>query len=552
MPEVSMPYYKREPSAATAEEHKSRALYWAIFAIVWLAEFIAGYYVSHKIGYMHSDAISRVANAFYVLYSGDPHLGAIGFIWNPLPSLVEIIFLVFYPIFPALASSGLAGVLMSSLFAGFTASLLVRAGDYHGISRWISVGISLLFALNPFMFLFGMNGLSDAPFIFFTMHAVIHLTYWMKDRHVGNLLKVSLSLALAFWTRYEAVPFAVGLGAAVVLALLYRLKKNKEEKQTPAKDKYQQAESALTLVWSPIVYSGLLWVFLNYIIMGNPFYFLNSEYSNVEQSAVLATDIKFQHLIGHPWNSFVFVLGKMLYFSIPLFGVALLRIVNRRWRMWELVGLLCMVSSIVALQYLLVVKGTSFGWFRYFMYVFPITVAWLPYELSKVRKSWLNSSIILVSLVLSVVVLTGALFDPEVAPDENKMLHAYEHAEEMEVDRQVARYLDSELQRDIILMDSYSAYYVILSSEQPSRFIITSDSNFRESLEDPRASGVDYILSPKPDSSSALSADNRLYPQFYERGAEWCELYKEFGDEDGGRWRIYKVKKKADVIEHES
>lgn len=50
----------------------------AIFAIVWLAEFFIGYYVSHKIGYMHSDAISRVANAFYVLYSGDPHLGAIG------------------------------------------------------------------------------------------------------------------------------------------------------------------------------------------------------------------------------------------------------------------------------------------------------------------------------------------------------------------------------------------------------------------------------------------------------------------------------------------
>ncbi|MFW5437196.1 hypothetical protein [Paenibacillus apiarius] len=78
MPEVSMPYYKRERSAATSEEHKTRALYWAIFAIVWLAEFFIGYYVSHKIGYMHSDAISRVANAFYVLYSGDPHLGAIG------------------------------------------------------------------------------------------------------------------------------------------------------------------------------------------------------------------------------------------------------------------------------------------------------------------------------------------------------------------------------------------------------------------------------------------------------------------------------------------
>jgi hypothetical protein len=29
----------------------------------------------------NSDALSRTANAYYVLYSRDPHLAAIGFIW---------------------------------------------------------------------------------------------------------------------------------------------------------------------------------------------------------------------------------------------------------------------------------------------------------------------------------------------------------------------------------------------------------------------------------------------------------------------------------------
>ena len=36
------------------------------------------------------DAWSRITNAYYVLYSRDPHLAAIGFIWNPLPSLMAI------------------------------------------------------------------------------------------------------------------------------------------------------------------------------------------------------------------------------------------------------------------------------------------------------------------------------------------------------------------------------------------------------------------------------------------------------------------------------
>ena len=71
-----------------------------LFIIVFVMEFSAGYYVSHVIGYVHTDAMSRVANAFYVLYSQDPHLGAIGFVWTPLPSLVELLFLLSYPIYP--------------------------------------------------------------------------------------------------------------------------------------------------------------------------------------------------------------------------------------------------------------------------------------------------------------------------------------------------------------------------------------------------------------------------------------------------------------------
>src|SRR5690606_20526499 len=125
-----------------------------------------------------------------VLYSQDPHLGAIGFIWTPFPSLVEMIFLLVYPIYPPIASSGLAAILMSSMFTGLTAVLLIRAGDYHGISRWISGGVCALFIFNPFMFLFGMNGLSDAPFIFFTMYAMVQFTYWIKEQSISSLVKI--------------------------------------------------------------------------------------------------------------------------------------------------------------------------------------------------------------------------------------------------------------------------------------------------------------------------------------------------------------------------
>ncbi|WP_415635168.1 hypothetical protein, partial [Propionibacterium acidifaciens] len=46
------------------------------------------------------DAMSRVANGYYVLFSRDPHLAAIGFVWNPLPSLAAIPLLLATPLWP--------------------------------------------------------------------------------------------------------------------------------------------------------------------------------------------------------------------------------------------------------------------------------------------------------------------------------------------------------------------------------------------------------------------------------------------------------------------
>ncbi len=74
---------------------KRSILPWVIFLFIFAGEFALGFYISYVKGYMHTDALSRVANAFYVLYSRDPHLGAIGFIWNPLPSLMEMVLLIF-------------------------------------------------------------------------------------------------------------------------------------------------------------------------------------------------------------------------------------------------------------------------------------------------------------------------------------------------------------------------------------------------------------------------------------------------------------------------
>lgn len=239
-----------------------------LFVFILALELSAGIYFSYVLGYMHTDALSRVANAFYVLYSRDPHLGAIGFIWNPLPSLLEMVILLLYPIFPALASYGLAAVILSATFSALTAMLLYRAGVRTGLSSRMSLLLALLYALNPFILLFGANGLSDSLYIYFIMMTVIEFALWLKDRMTASLIVSGLALAMAFWTRYEAVPLGVAMAVGVVLAILF-LHRNLGRRELALREKLHKVEATWLLLLLPVVFSGLLWIFFNYLIMGD-------------------------------------------------------------------------------------------------------------------------------------------------------------------------------------------------------------------------------------------------------------------------------------------
>src|SRR5512138_1944283 len=62
--------------------------------------------------FIPQDAVSRVANGYYVLFSRDPHLAAVGIVWNPLPSLVLLPLLPLGALVPALVRDGLVAALV--------------------------------------------------------------------------------------------------------------------------------------------------------------------------------------------------------------------------------------------------------------------------------------------------------------------------------------------------------------------------------------------------------------------------------------------------------
>jgi hypothetical protein len=526
--------------APSAVVTKRRILLAVLFLFVLAVEIALGLYYAYKLDYTHSDAMSRVANAFYVLYSRDPHLAAIGFVWNPLPSLVNVLFLLLYPIFPAVASHGLAGVLMSSLFAAGTAVLLASEGLRYRLGTVTSVLLALLYCLNPFVLLFGSNGLSDAPFHFFTMWTVIAFARWLHDEKPFGMVAASFTLSLAFWTRYEAVPFGAALFAAVIVATLLKQRRSAIKPIEQRRWRYQwiRGEGTLVLLMTPVIYSGLLWIMWNYLIMGNPLYFLNSEYSNVAQAGILMEDEEYVRILGSPWLALMLVIKKTAFYAIPLGAIVLIRLLSGRLFKWDLLILIMLFVSIPALQYVMLLKGTTFAWFRYFMYGFPITVAWLPYELSQIKWKAAGRVVLFASLLASAALLTYAVSKEDIAPDEYAYITMSSHLDDQRLEKAIAEYMNEQLPEAVVMMDSSTAFRIILKSNHPERYVITSDRLFRTALSDPQTYGIDYILIPQPTSETNGSAVNHAYPNLYANGAHWAELYKEFGDND---WRLYKV-----------
>lgn len=75
----------------------ARSLKAVLFGTTFATYSTAGYWLQVRHGFILGDALSRVSAAQAVLFSRDPHLAAIGFIFTPLSALLQI---------PAIGSAG--------------------------------------------------------------------------------------------------------------------------------------------------------------------------------------------------------------------------------------------------------------------------------------------------------------------------------------------------------------------------------------------------------------------------------------------------------------
>ncbi len=512
----------QRPNLVPARERTPLAegLVLGLFTI--LTSILVGLHLSVGLHILVGDAISRVDNAYYVLFSRDPHLGAIGFVWNPLPSLLEMPLTLLRNLWPPIVTLGFAGNIVSALFAGVGAVYMDRLLFRMGLARAARIALTALYVLNPLILFYSANGMSDVMMVSTFLATWEGVLAYHQEHHLGALVAAALWLAAAFLIRYEALPFAGLLTLGLAFAL-YRQQRSAAE-----------IEGALTILLTPIVYVTAFWVYLNWLIMKNPLYFAISAYSNSAQIAAnLSTSPLLLSMYHHGLAVLAYITKYTLVFwpIIPSSLLVLLLLLARKADERAPLILLPMLA-VPGLQAVMLYMGRSAAVERYFITFVPEAFILFAYLLAKARARRGKLFLIAVaSILLLGDVGTGlAIKSPDFgygdAPFIDALVTNRSMASDMAQYQAIASYADRHPKQEFLL-DTFALGSVVIAAAHPHQFVMSSDLDFKSILHYPEGRVTGFLV-PEPTGIASLDAINRIYPTLWSGRIPWAHLVREF------------------------
>lgn len=509
-----------------------------------------------RFGAYEPDALARVYSAARTVRGNRPALANVGFIWPPLPTLVEIPFALVRP----LVTTGLAAVCMSVIFAALALILLNRIlYPYVPARRWRFAFLAA-YQLNIMILIYSINGMTEIPMICFTLLGVwgvqrlfqpdpvrevwgLQRLFLVNRAHderytTSTLVLLGAAAALGFLTRFEALSLTLVLLAAVLLLL-------RDRKATRAQ---YEAYGLFTLL--PVVFAVGLLISFAWLITGNPLYFVNGKGSNAQSvAAAMAMNPALAALKGDLGGSigYVATVVTQMYPAAWLALAALVAVALRfRDRVAAILALL--LVSFPAFQVPLHFLGQSHGWVRYQIYAVPLTIIGLLLVCARVAPRWQIHlrRLVLLLLVLSSVVTFSVIYRDGGALSEADYVNAlfrWQASDRLDLDHTIARYLLTKDANTRIFADEQQTGRIALFTGQFERFIGTDSPNYRDLIADP-AANADYIL--VPDSVDA--GENYIvarYPDIYEQGGANLTLEREWIPANKRWWehsfRLYRI-----------
>ncbi|MEV6300684.1 hypothetical protein AB0M02_14850 [Actinoplanes sp. NPDC051861] len=442
------------------------------------------------------DSASRIANAYYTIFSRDPHLAAIGFVWNPLPSLILLPFLPLSLLFPALTQQGLLVVLVSAALMTAVVAVGHDILRRSGVERTPRLLLTAALALHPMIVIYAGNGMSEACFLLCLMLAVRALTIWLAEGRPESLVPLGLALGLAYGARYEALAPVAAVPVLVFLVSWWRTR----DRAT--------ARTDAVIAALPGVLAVVLWALASKLIVGQWFATFSSQYGNSAQVSANAGGIA--SVTGADLSARL-AYGFQQMFGLAPFLLLLLvaaLVVARRRRDPMVLAPVAVFGSVLAFDVLAFLSGTSFGWLRFHIAVVPLAVLLAGHLLAGARPRTPVLVAVLAAVLVAVPSSLVTLSRPQLAREESEWFTTAGAARTRglaQVNRRVAADLDRlGLGEGAVLTDAAYAFGVVLASDNPDQFVITPDRDFPAALADPAGHGVRYLLLSARGSADAV------------------------------------------------
>lgn len=525
-------------------------------------------------GFVVPDAWSRVGNAAYMIAGRDPHLAAIGFVWNPLPSLLILPLVAIRDLWSPLVSVGFAANLVSVVFMAGSVLMMNRIAVELRVPAAARRILVALFAVHPMIVLYGANGMSEAPFVFLLLVVVSGLLTWWRTGGTTPLAVIGIALGLAYLTRYEAVAAAVGALAVVGARSFQRAVGDKQLKR-----RWAIADVLVAGLPFGMAFAG--WALASLIITGNPFETFTSVYGNSSQVSISRGSIT--DTTGQGLDAIRFAISEVVGLAPTLPILALvagaLALVRRRL---DTIVPIAVFGAVLGFAMLTTVTGSSFAWLRFSIAAIPLAIvlAFLalatiadidaadqtqlglePVSVAELSQSWLRrppvrgigtavSAVVAVALVaVCLPVALGTMTDPRIGREEVDQIGVLidgrdpglAPVQQVEVGRQVAAYVDGLTLADgAVVLDVAVGFPIFLHSKNPRQFVITPDRDFERVVADPKSFGASYLLAPSGSGYSSLDAVSRAHPGVFANGAGIATLVHEFGTGIFA-WRLFQV-----------
>ncbi len=516
----------------------------------WL--FLIGYVILGGVLDFHyriwaQDAVARQANGFSVLFSRDPHLGAIGFVWNPLPSVTTIPFLLFRGVFPGLVTNNFAGSLASAVcMAGAVWQFRATLQEW-GVSRPARLVMTLCFAANPMILYYAANGMSEALYLFTLLGTTRYLIRWLRTGSLGSLVYAATWLAFGYLARDETVGSAV-LAAGVVLCVGWSRARGR------GWGRVMTALSDCAIFLLPVATAFVGWAVISWVVVGQPFQQFSSKYGNASLVASGASEVGVRNVTLT--QRLLFEAKALVAFSPFLAVLAVVAlVVAARFRDTRFLAPVTVLGGALAFSMVSYAGGQTFGYFRYYIAALPLGILLVASLIGAMEdrqapagdgSRWpimVGSAAVAVLLVAPSLVSTGAgMFNPAVGGVEAAELGTVFQAHPSAADevyahrygtvRAFAATIDRlHLPDGSIVVDNAQPCLsnFIMNVKNPKVFVIPNDRDYQRVLGDPFVFHARYVLDPNPRQiPSASDTVAQLYPGIFDTGGGFTALAHNF------------------------